>query len=165
DVTRRFTRSITDLLDDWFESDEVKAALAPNAVIGTWAGPDEPGTAYVLAHHSIGDIGDGHVGNWGFAQGGMGAVADVIRRAAEGFGAVVRTGSPVERIMTGGGRVSGAVVRGGEEHRAPVVVTAVHPKITFLQQIERRDLPGEFVEDFERWKYRSGVVMINLAEY
>ena len=77
--------SITDLLDDWFESDEIKGMLAVNGIIGTWAGPDEPGTAYVMLHHSIGDVGDGHLGSWGFQQGGMGAVSDSIRRSAESF--------------------------------------------------------------------------------
>jgi phytoene dehydrogenase-like protein len=72
DATRLMTMSISDLLDDWFESEQVKAALAINGVIGTWGGPDSPGTAYVMAHHSIGDIGDGHLGNWGFPEGGMG---------------------------------------------------------------------------------------------
>jgi phytoene dehydrogenase-like protein len=87
DVTRLFTMSITDLLNDWFESDAVKGMLAVNGIIGTWAGPDEPGTAYVMLHHSIGDVGDGHLGSWGYQQGGMGAVADSIRRSAESYGA------------------------------------------------------------------------------
>src|SRR5580700_10418626 len=82
DVTRLMTMSIADLLDDWFESPQVKGALAVNGVIGTWAGPYEPGTAYVMAHHSIGDVGDGHLGNWGFQEGGMGAVSTAIERAA-----------------------------------------------------------------------------------
>src|SRR5690349_17925658 len=82
DITRLMTMSIADLLDDSFESPQVKGALAVNGVIGTWAGPYEPGTAYVMAHHSIGDVGDGHLGNWGFAEGGMGAVSDAIARAA-----------------------------------------------------------------------------------
>ena len=87
DVTRLFTMSVSDLLDDWFESDAIKAMLTVNGVIGTWAGPDEPGTAYVMLHHSIGDVGDGHLGSWGFQQGGMGGVSDAIRRSAESFGA------------------------------------------------------------------------------
>src|SRR6266511_6412942 len=91
DVTRLFSMSVTDLVNDWFESDAIKGMLAINGVIGTWAGPDEPGTAYVMAHHSIGDVGDGHLGNWGFPEGGMGAVADAIRRSAEERGATVRT--------------------------------------------------------------------------
>jgi RNA polymerase-binding protein DksA len=87
DVTRLFTMSVTDLLNDWFESDAIKGMLAVNGVIGTWAGPDEPGTAYVMLHHSIGDVGDGHLGSWGFQQGGMGGVATACRRSAESFGA------------------------------------------------------------------------------
>ncbi|MEK7282781.1 MAG: NAD(P)-binding protein, partial [Acidobacteriota bacterium] len=78
DVTRLFTMSITDLVNDWFESDAVKGMLTVNGIIGTWAGPDEPGTAYVMLHHSIGDVGDGHLGSWGFQEGGMGAVSDSI---------------------------------------------------------------------------------------
>ena len=91
DVTRLMTMSIADLLDDWFESPQVKGALAVNGVIGTWAGPYEPGTAYVMAHHSIGDVGDGHLGNWGFQEGGMGAVSSAIESAAREHGA--RSGS------------------------------------------------------------------------
>jgi len=162
-LTRLMTMSITDLLSDWFESEEVKASLAVNGIIGTWAGPDEPGTAYVMAHHSIGDVGDGHLGSWGFAEGGMGAVADACRRSAEGFGATVRTNARVQEITVKDGRVHGVVLTGGEELHAPVVVTAVHPKVTFLQQIDRKHLPPEFVRDIERWKSRSGVVKINLA--
>lgn len=82
DVTRLMTMSIADLLDDWFESPQVKAAMAINGVIGTWAGPYEPGTAYVMAHHSIGDVGDGKLGSWGYPEGGMGAVSDQIRASA-----------------------------------------------------------------------------------
>ena len=88
--------SIADLLDDWFESPQIKAVLAINGVIGTWAGPCEPGTAYVMAHHSIGDVGDGHLGSWGFPEGGMGAVSDAIGRAAVEFGAEVRVNAKVE---------------------------------------------------------------------
>src|SRR5215218_328361 len=98
DVTRLMTMSVSDLLDDWFESEEVKATLAINGVIGTWAGPESPGTAYVMAHHSIGDVGDGHLGSWGFPEGGMGAVADAIHRSALANGASVRTGARVERV-------------------------------------------------------------------
>jgi phytoene dehydrogenase-like protein len=163
DVTRLMTMSITDLLDGWFESDQVKAALVINGVIGTWAGPDEPGTAYVMAHHSIGDVGDGHLGSWGFPEGGMGAVADAIRDAAEALGATVRTGARVDHVIVEGGRARGVVLAGGEEVRAPLVVSAVHPKLTFLEQVDRAELPDDFVADVERWRSRSGVVKINLA--
>jgi phytoene dehydrogenase-like protein len=163
DVTRLFSMSVSDLLNDWFESDAIKGMLAVNGVIGTWAGPDEPGTAYVMLHHSIGDVGDGHLGSWGFQQGGMGAVSTSIRRSAESFGCEIRTGAKVKKILVQGGRAVGVALDDGEELRAPVLVSAIHPKIAFLDLIDRHELPGEFVTDIERWKTRSGVVKINVA--
>src|SRR5499427_2636786 len=163
DVTRLMTMSIADLLDDWFESPQVKGALAVNGVIGTWAGPYAPGTAYVMAHHSIGDIGDGHLGNWGFQEGGMGAVADAIGRAAREQGAIVRTGARVARVLLDGGRAAGVVLDNGDEISAGVVVTSLHPQTAFLAHVGRENLPDDFVSDIEHWKTRSGVVKINLA--
>ncbi len=163
DVTRLFTMSITDLLNDWFESDAVKGMLTVNGVIGTWAGPDEPGTAYVMLHHSIGDVGDGHLGSWGYQQGGMGGVSDSIRKAAEAFGCEIRTGARVKKIVVRNGRAVGVVLDNGDELRAPVLVSCVHPKIAFLDMIDRHELPADFVWDIERWKSRSGVVKINVA--
>ena len=163
DVTRLMTMSIADLLDDWFESWQVKAPIAVNGVIGTWAGPCEPGTAYVMAHHSIGDIGDGHLGNWGFPEGGMGGVAAAIERSARSFGAEIRTDAKVARTLITGGRVRGVVLESGEEILAPVVVTTLHPRTAFLDHVGSSQLPDDFVTDIERWKTRSGVVKINLA--
>jgi phytoene dehydrogenase-like protein len=162
DVTRLMTMSIWDLLDDWFESPQVKGALAIDGIIGTWAGPASPGTAYVLAHHEIGDAGIG-TGSWGFPEGGMGAISDALRASAESRGAEVRTNAPVDRILTNNGRVTGVVLEGGEELRADTVVSTVHPKITFLEQLERGELPGDFVSSIEHWNSRSGVVKINVA--
>jgi phytoene dehydrogenase-like protein len=93
----------------------------------------------------------------------MGAVADAIGRSAEALGATVRARAPVARVLVSSGRVTGVALRGGEELSAPVVVTAVHPKITFLEQLDRAELPADFVADLQRWKSRSGVVKINLA--
>ena len=163
DVTRLMTMSIADLLDDWFESPEVKGAMAVNGVIGTWAGPYEPGTAYVMAHHSIGDIGDGQLGSWGYPEGGMGGVSAAIRRSAESFGAEVRTNAAVGSLLVKDGRVEGAVLESGEELRATTVVTSVHPKRAFLEHVGAAHLPDDFVRDIERWRSRSGVVKINLA--
>ncbi len=163
DVTRLMTMSIADLLDDWFESAQVKGALAVNGVIGTWAGPHEPGTAYVMAHHSIGDIGDGHLGNWGFQEGGMGAVASAIESAAREHGAEVRLNAPVARVLVDGGRAVGVVLENGDEIRSTVVVSTLHPRTAFLDQVGPENLPSDFVTDIQRWKTRSGVVKINLA--
>jgi phytoene dehydrogenase-like protein len=163
DVTRLMTMSIAGLLDDWFESPQVKAALAVNGVIGTWAGPYAPGTAYVMAHHSIGDVGDGHLGNWGFPEGGMGAVAAAIERAARGHGAEIRTGARVARVTVSGDRAAGVVLDTGEEIRARAVVSTLHPRTAFLDHVGENNLPPDFVRDISNWKTRSGVVKINLA--
>jgi phytoene dehydrogenase-like protein len=162
DVTRLFTMSVTDLLNDWFESDAVKGMLCINGVIGTWAGPDEPGTAYVMLHHSIGDVGDGHLGSWGYQRGGMGGVSDSIHRAAQALGCEVRTQARVKKILTANGRATGVALESGEELKAPVVVTTIHPKIAFLDLLDRNELPEGFRHDIERWKTRSGVVKINV---
>jgi phytoene dehydrogenase-like protein len=163
DVTRLFTLSIADLLEEFFESPELQAVLAVSGVIGTWAGPRAPGTAYVMAHHHIGDIGDGHLGSWGFPRGGMGGVTQAMAAAAGALGAEIRTSAPVRRITTRGGRSTGVVLEGGEELAADLVVAATHPRITFLEQVDRAELPEEFVTDIERWKTRSGTVKVNLA--
>src|SRR6267154_1683916 len=156
DVTRLMTMSIADLLDDWFESPQVKGALAVNGVIGTWAGPYEPGTAYVMAHHSIGDVGDGHLGNWGFQEGGMGAVADAIASAARGFGVTIRTGARVAKVTVapGSGRATGVILDNGDEITAKIVVTSLHPKTAFLDHIGKENLPADFAGDIEHWKTR-----------
>jgi len=163
DVTRLMTMSIADLLDDWFESPQVKGALAVNGVIGTWAGPYSPGTAYVMAHHSIGDVGDGHLGNWGFADGGMGGVSAAIEAAARAHGVAIRTGSRVARLIIEGDRAVGVILDNGEELRAQVIVSTLHPRTVFLEQVGSEYLPDSFVSDIEHWKTRSGVVKINLA--
>jgi phytoene dehydrogenase-like protein len=163
DATRLFTMSIADLLDEFFESPQMQGVLSVSGVIGTWAGPRSAGTAYVMAHHHIGDVGDGKLGGWGFPEGGMGGVSNALAGSAVSFGAEIRTSSPVQRITTENARATGVVLEGGEELRAPVVVAATHPKIAFLRLLERDELPADFVTDIERWKTRSGVVKINLA--
>ncbi|MBI3183328.1 MAG: NAD(P)/FAD-dependent oxidoreductase [Myxococcales bacterium] len=163
EVTRLFTMSVADLLDEFFESPAVQGVLSVSGVIGTWAGPRSPGTAYVMAHHKIGDVGEGQMGSWGFPEGGTGGVSEALRRAAESFGAKVRTSAPVSKILARDGRVTGVALEGGEELEAEVVIAATHPQITFLQQLDRKELPAELVGRMERWKTRSGTVKVNLA--
>jgi phytoene dehydrogenase-like protein len=162
ELTRLMTMSAWDLLDDWFESPRIKGAMAVDGIIGTWAGPASPGTAYVLMHHEIGDAGLG-LSSWGYPRGGMGAVSDALRSSAEEFGAEVRTGTPVARILQRDGRVRGVVLEGGEELETDLVVATTHPRTTFLEQLGQEELPDDFVGGIERWKSRSGVVKINLA--
>jgi phytoene dehydrogenase-like protein len=162
DVTRLFTMSIADLVADSFESPEMQGVLSVSGVIGTWAGPRSPGTAFVMAHHKLGDV-DGALGSWGFPEGGMGGLTAATAAAAQSFGAEIRTETTVDRIAVDHGRVAGVVVDGGEELTAPLVVTTIHPRLAFLRLLDRRDLPPDFVDDIERWNTRSGTVKINLA--
>jgi phytoene dehydrogenase-like protein len=163
DITRLFTMSIADLVEERFESDAMRGVLSVSGVIGTWAGPRSAGTAYVMAHHKVGDVGDGKLGAWGFPEGGMGAVTRALADAARSFGATVRTGTGVERILVRDGGAHGVVTESGEELAADVVVAATHPQLTFLRQLDPADLPAEFVDDLRRWKTRSGTVKVNLA--
>jgi phytoene dehydrogenase-like protein len=163
EVTRLLTMSIADLLEEYFTSDAIKGVLSVSGVIGTWAGPRSAGTAYVMAHHHIGDIGGGQVGAWGFPRGGMGGVSNALAAAARSFGAEIRTSTPVTRICTAGGAATGVVLENGDEINAPIVVTTAHPAISFLRLVDRDALPADFVQDIERWKSRSGTVKVNLA--
>ena len=132
--------SIADLLDDWFESPQVKGALAVNGVIGTWAGPYEPGTAYVMAHHSIGDVGDGAARQLGLPGGrhGRGLRGDRAGRPSRSAPRSAPSARVESAAGTGDGRVTGVVLENGEELRAPLVVTSLHPKIAFLDHVAAR---------------------------
>jgi phytoene dehydrogenase-like protein len=163
DLVRLLTDSAADLIEDYFESDAMKGVLSVSAVIGSWAGPRTPGTAYVIAHHHIGDLGDGRIGAWGFPRGGMGGVTQALAAAARSFGAEIRTEAPVARITTRNGATTGVVLDDGTEISAPTVITTAHPQVSFLKLLDTADLPPDFVADIERYRSRSGTVKINVA--
>jgi phytoene dehydrogenase-like protein len=164
EVTRLMTSSLADVLEDRFEHPRVRGVMAISGVIGTWAGPRSPGTAYVMAHHKLGDIGHGApAGAWGFPQGGMGAVTQAMRRACEALGVVVKTNAPVNRVIVKDGRAMGVALENGDEFDTDTVVVTTHPQIAFLKLVERKHLPADFIQSIERWKSRSGTVKINLA--
>jgi len=163
DLTRLLTASTADLVEDWFTSDAVRGVLSVSGVIGGWAGPRSAGTAYVMLHHHIGDLGDGQVGAWGFPRGGMGGVTQAMAAAALGFGVQIRTGTGVARIDVANGRTTGVTLDSGEQIKAGTVITTAHPQISFLRLVDRGQLPADFVADIESWKTRSGAVKINLA--
>ena len=152
--------SVGDLLDDWFENDAFKGAMASSGVVGVWAGPRTPGTAYNLLHHELGEI-DGVTGLWGHVKGGMGAISTAIARSAEASGATIRTGASVRSIDVSGGHTVGVTLDTGEEIFAPVVVSGAHPKTTVLDMVGAEHFPDDVVEDMRRYKTRGGSVKVN----
>ena len=126
------TMSAVDFLDQWFETDVLKATMSASGIIGTFLGVRSPGTAYVLLHHYMGEI-DGAFRSWGLSRGGTGAVSDAIAAAAQELGVEIRTEAPVARILTKNGRATGVALENGDELLAKVVVSSVDPNLTFLQ--------------------------------
>jgi phytoene dehydrogenase-like protein len=160
DFYRVMTQSVGDLLDDWFEDDLLKGAMASTGVVGVWAGPRTPGTAYNLLHHALGEI-DGVPGLWGHVKGGMGAISQAIAASARAAGATIRTGAAVERIDVAGGRVTGVTLAGGEELHAGLVLSGAHPRTTVLDMVGAEHFPAEVAEDMRRFRTRGGSVKIN----
>ena len=156
------TMSAVDFLDEWFESDVLKAPMSVSGIIGTFLGVRSPGTAYVLLHHYMGEI-DGAFRSWGFARGGTGMVSNAIGDAARHFGAEVRTEAPVEKVLIQGGEARGVVLESGEEIRAKEVVSGCDPRRTFFSFVGREHLPDEFNRGLERYRYRGSSGKVNLA--
>ena len=163
EAVRLFTMSAADFLDEWFEDERVKGALATQAIIGAWCGPMTPGSAYVLMHHWIGEV-DGHAGAWGWAKGGMGGISTAMARAAEAAGAEIRTDAEVDRVaINASGRAVGVALADGSLVRAQRVVSCAHPVTTYLSLIGEERLPGDVVRDVKRYRTRSGSVKLNVA--
>jgi phytoene dehydrogenase-like protein len=154
--------SAADFLDQWFETDVLKATMSASGIIGTFLGVRSPGTAYVLLHHYMGEI-DGAFRSWGFARGGTGSISNAIAAAAREAGVEVRTQSPIARILVRNGKASGVVLENGDEILADVVSSSVDPNRTFLKMIEPGQLPGEFLEEVRHYKFRGSSGKVNLA--
>jgi phytoene dehydrogenase-like protein len=162
DTLRFWTMSCADLLDEYFESEIVKAHLAGSSIIGTALGPRSPGTAYVLLHHYMGSI-DGTVGAWGFARGGMGAVTSALAKSFQASGGTIRSAAPVEQILVRGGRAIGVALADGEEIQARTVVSNMDVRRTFLETMDAHDLPAEFVRQVRNFKIRGSSGKLNIA--
>jgi phytoene dehydrogenase-like protein len=156
------TMSSADYLDEWFESEALKATKSASGIIGTMLGPRSPGTAYVLLHHYMGEL-DGVFRAWGFAKGGNGSVSAAIASAARSFGAQIRTGAAVAQVLIENGRASGVVLEGGEEIRADAVISGADPRRTFLGLVGEKNLPDDFVQSIRRFKFRGASAKVNLA--
>ena len=156
------TMSAVDFLDQWFETDALKATMSASGIIGTFLGVRSPGTAYVLLHHYMGEI-DGAFRSWGLSRGGTGAVSEAIAGAARRFGAEIRTEAPVAHILTRNGRATGVALENGDEIQADIVVSSVDPRLTFERFMNTKDLPDDFVQGVKRYKYRGSSGKVNLA--
>jgi len=156
------TMSAVDFLDQWFETDVLKATMSASGIIGTFLGVRSPGTAYVLLHHYMGEI-DGAFRSWGFARGGTGAISNAIAAAAREAGVEIRTEASVARISVRGGQATGVVLTNGDELAADLVLSSVDPHLTFLKFLDAKDLPDDFVEEVRRYKFRGSSGKVNLA--
>ena len=156
------TMSAADFLDQWFETDVLKATMSASGIIGTFLGVRSPGTAYVLLHHYMGEI-DGAFRSWGLVRGGTGAISNAIADAAREAGVEIRTEAPISKILVEKGQAKGIVLENGDEIRANVVSSSVDPRLTFINFIGPDHLPGDFVEDVNRYKFRGSSGKVNLA--
>jgi phytoene dehydrogenase-like protein len=162
-----FTLSAAELLERWFESEVVQAALATSSIIGSFVSPRSPGSAYVLLHHYMGEV-DGVYRAWGFPKGGTGAVAEALAGAARAFGVEIRTEAPVAAVNVvqsggGNGRVTGVTLVSGETIAAPVVASCAAPQVTFLQLVDPAWLPEDLTAQIRRWNSVGSSGKVNLA--
>ncbi len=162
ELVRMFTMSVADMLDEYFEHEALKGSIASTGVVGVWAGPNTPGTAYNLLHHALGEL-NGIKGAWGHVIGGMGAISEAIAASARAAGAEIRTGADVVSIAVEGERVVGVALADGEVLRAPIVASGAHPKNTVLDLAGAENFPAEVVEDMRRFRTRGGSVKINMV--
>src|SRR5205809_1740112 len=156
------TMSAVDFLDQWFETDVLKATMSASGIIGTFLGVRSPGTAYVLLHHYMGES-DGAFRSWGFARGGTGAISNAIADAAREAGAEIRTQSPIAKLIVKNNRAQGVTLQNGDEIYADVISSSVDPRHTFLHFMDENQLPEEFLADIRRYKFRGSSGKVNIA--
>ena len=162
DLLDLFTKSAGQLLDAWFECDALKAAFGFDAVVGNFASPYTPGSAYVLLHHVIGEV-NGRKGAWGHARGGMGAITQAMAAEARARGVEITTGAAVTRIAVSNGTARAAVLADGGAIEARAVVSNVNPRLTFLRLIDERELDADFVARIRSYRCESATLRINVA--
>jgi phytoene dehydrogenase-like protein len=162
DLLDLFTKSAGELLDDWFESEPLKAALGWDSVVGNFASPYTPGSAYVLLHHVFGEV-NGKSGVWGHAIGGMGAITQAMARECAARGVQISTDAAVAKVTVRGGRATGVVLADGSELHARMVVSNLNPKLLFTRLVDAADLDPEFRTRIGRHRNGSGTFRMNVA--
>jgi phytoene dehydrogenase-like protein len=157
-----FANSAGDYLDGWFESAPVKAVYGFDGIVGNYASPYTPGSAYVLLHHVFGEV-NGKKGAWGHAVGGMGAITQAMAKSAAARGVDIRVATPVREVIVEGGRAVGVVTATGETLRAAAVISNLNPKLLYSKLIAPAHLPAEFNERIAQWRCGSGTFRMNVA--
>ena len=157
-----FAASAGDYLNGWFESDPIKAVYGFDGIVGNYASPYTPGSAYVLLHHVFGEV-NGKKGAWGHAIGGMGAITQAMARSAASRGVDIRINSPVREVIVEGGRAVGAVTESGETFRAAAVISNLNPRLLYLNLIDQAALPTDFRERISNFRCGSGTFRMNVA--
>ncbi len=157
-----FTRSAADFLGHWFEHETVVGALAFDGIVGAFAGPYTPGTAYALLHHAVGEV-NGRTGVWGHAVGGMGAISQAIASAAKTHGVAIRTDAPVATVLLEGERAAGVRLTSGEEIPARAVAAGIAPKLLFRDLVPEGAVSPELSRRFVGMKSGSAVFRMNVA--
>ena len=162
DLLDLFLKSARAFLDGWFESEAVKAAFAFDAVVGNYASPDTPGSAYVLLHHVMGQV-NGKKGAWGHSVGGMGAITQIMARVVSAMGVEISLEAPVERVLVDGGRAVGVRLESGEEVMGAAVIANVGPKLLYERMMDPADLPQDFRKRMRGFRTGSGSFRMNVA--
>jgi phytoene dehydrogenase-like protein len=162
EYVRFFTMSASEFLDDYFENDMIRAAMASPGIIGTALGVQSPGSSYILLHHVMGDV-DGSIGAWGLARGGMGAISKAIASAAQGFGAEIRTEAGVRQVLVKDGKACGVALENGDEITSNIVVSNLDAKRTFTRIMDKNDLPDGIYEKAKNFKIRGSSGKVNIA--
>ncbi|MEM6606828.1 MAG: NAD(P)/FAD-dependent oxidoreductase [Pseudomonadota bacterium] len=161
-LTELMTRSLGDHLDSWFEGDALKGILGLEGVIGNYADPYNPGTAYVLLHHAFGEV-KGRAGAWGICRGGMGAISESLARSAAAKGVLIETDSPVARITTEAGRATGVVTEDGREYHAPIIAANLHPQTLLTQLLDEKSLDTTDQRRIKSYRSHSATFRMNVA--
>ena len=162
DVMDLFVKSARSFLDGWYENEYIKAAFGFDAVVGNYASPDTPGSAYVLLHHVFGEI-NGKKGMWGHSVGGMGAITQYMAEACIEAGVEISLDAPVAKVLVNGGKVAGVSLESGEEIAAAIVASNAGPALLFRQLVDRADMPPEFARRMDQFKAGSGTFRMNVA--
>tara|TARA_B110000114_G_scaffold115140_1_gene120763 strand:- start:1639 stop:3246 length:1608 start_codon:yes stop_codon:yes gene_type:complete len=162
DIYDLFTKSARSFLDGWFENDHIKAAFGFDSIIGNFASPDTPGSAYVLLHSVFGEV-DGEKGAWGHAIGGMGAITQAMRKACEGVNVNISTDAAVAKVLVNDGAATGVQLTNGEMINAKRIIANVNPQMLYGQMFEEGDLEEEFVRKMDAYINSSGTFRMNVA--